>query len=492
MSNERNQDWAALPSQCGKLFIGGRWVKPVVGETFISENPATGEPIATVGLGTEQDIELAVEAAQRAFTDSEWTDMMPADRGRLLWQIADLLELHGESLARLESWDNGKPVAQARAVDIPAAVEAFRYYAGWCTKIEGRTVALSIPNPTHAYTLREPVGVVGQIIPWNFPLAMAAWKLAPALAVGCTCVLKPAEQTSLSALRFGELLEESDLPPGVVNIVTGTGAVTGGALVGHPGVSKVAFTGSTAVGKELVSASATDLKRVSLELGGKSPAIIRKDADLQNAIAGVANGGFYNAGQFCIAGSRIYAHDDIYDEVVGGICGIARSIKLGPGNEESSDMGPLISRQQLDRVAEMVRSGIQDGASLACGGSRLEGSGYYFEPTVLTDVTPHMKVQREEIFGPVVTVSRFSDCDNLVRLANDTHYGLGASIWTKDISTAHRLAAQIKAGTVWINCHGVSDNALPFGGMKQSGWGRECGYEAIELYTEVKSVVTML
>jgi phenylacetaldehyde dehydrogenase len=421
--------------------------------------------------------------------------MTTSERGRIIWRIGDLILEHLDELAQLESLDNGKPFAVARAADVPLAADLFHYMAGWATKIEGNTLSLSVPYMPganfHSYTLREPVGVVGQIIPWNFPLLMAAWKLGPALATGNCVVLKPAEQTPLTALRLAGLMAEAGLPEGVVNVVTGFGETAGAALAAHDDVDKVAFTGSTGVGKLIVAAATGNLKKVSLELGGKSPNIVFNDAD-PAAIEGAANAIFFNHGQCCVAGSRLYVQQDRFDEVVDGVAEIAKSIKLGPGLEPGTQMGPMVSGEQLRTVTGYIDSGKAEGATALSGGGRFGDRGFFVEPTVLTDTRPDMKVVREEIFGPVVVAAPFSDLDEVAAVANDTPYGLGAGIWTKDISKAHALAKKIKAGSVWINCYNVFDAALPFGGYKQSGWGREMGHEALEAYTEVKAVTTLL
>lgn len=475
-----------------QLLIDGQWVDAVSGQTFPIYDPATDQIIAHVAEGGKEDIDRAVAAARRAFDKGSWRRMTPSERGRLIWKLADLLEANLETFAQLESLDNGKPLTVARAADLPLAVDMFRYMAGWATKIEGNTIPIStpnVPNPTFfAYTHHEPVGVVGQIIPWNFPLLMAAWKLAPALAAGCTVVLKPAEQTPLSALRLGQLFQEAGFPDGVVNIVTGFGETTGAPLAAHPDVDKIAFTGSTEVGRLIVQAATGNLKKVSLELGGKSPNIVFADADLEAAITGSAMAIFFNHGQCCVAGSRLYIQKKLFDNVVAGVSDIARGIKLGPGADPATEMGPLVSREQLDRVRGYTELGIEHGARATAGARRYGDRGYFFEPTVLVDTTADMKVVQEEIFGPVVTAMPFNDLDDLVARANDTIYGLGAGIWTKDISKAHRVASAIRAGTVWINCYNVFDAALPFGGYKQSGWGREMGHHALELYTQVKAV----
>jgi phenylacetaldehyde dehydrogenase len=477
-----------------KMLVDGKFVPALSGKTFDVFNPATGSVIAKVPEGNKADVDNAVKAARRAFEERRWTGLTPSERGRMLWRIADLIEANLEELAELESVDNGKPFAVARVADLPLAVDMFRYMGGWATKITGSTLPLSLPGEYLSYTMREPVGVVGQIIPWNFPLLMAAWKLAPALAAGCTIVLKAAEQTPLSALRLAELIAEAGVPPGVVNVLTGFGETAGAALAAHPDVDKIAFTGSTEVGKLIVQAAAGNLKKVTLELGGKSPAIILPDADLDAAIAGAANAIFFNHGQCCCAGSRLYAHKSIYDKVVAGVADIAGKIKVGPGLDPATEMGPLVSDEQFARVTGFIEDGRQSGARVAAGGNRVGNLGYFVAPTVLENTTPEMKVVREEIFGPVVCAQPFDD-DDLERLAtraNDTIYGLAASIWTSNGSTAHRLASRIRSGTVWINCHNVFDASLPFGGYKQSGWGREMGEEVFHNYTEVKAVTAAL
>jgi phenylacetaldehyde dehydrogenase len=480
-------------SQPKKLLIGGQWVDAQSGKTFATYNPATGDVLAHVAEGDRQDVNQAVAAARKAFESGRWPDMSPAERGRLLWKLADLIEQHREELAELETLDNGKPLIFSRAGDIPSAANAFRYMAGWATKVEGTTIPISSSRAKYfAYTLREPVGVVGQIIPWNFPLVMAAWKLAPALAVGCTCVLKPAEQTPVTALRLGELIQEAGFPDGVVNIVTGFGETAGAALASHPDVDKIAFTGSTEVGKLIAQAATGNLKKVSLELGGKSPNVIFADADLNSAIPGSANAIFFNLGQVCTAGSRLFVHKSVFDQVVDGVAGETRKFKIGPGMIESTNLGPLVSEEQLSRVCGFLDSGNKEGATTIVGGHRIGDAGYFVEPTILVDVKPHMKVVREEIFGPVVTAIPFSEPEEVVAFANDTVYGLASAVWTRDISKAHRMAAKLRAGTVWINCYNVFDPALPFGGYKQSGWGRENGRAALDLYTENKSVCAQI
>jgi phenylacetaldehyde dehydrogenase len=478
-----------------KLLINGEWVESASGQTFATLNPATEEELAQVAHGQAEDIERAVKAARAAFDDgSEWRRMNASDRGRLIWKISELIEENGDELAMLESLDNGKPFSVARAADIPLAADLFRYMAGWTTKIEGTTVpisALPAPGEYHAYTLREPVGVVGQIIPWNFPLLMAAWKLGPVLACGCTVVLKPAEQTPLSALRLGELIQEAGMPAGVVNIVTGFGDA-GAHLAQHDDVDKVAFTGSTEVGKLIVKAAAGNLKKVSLELGGKSPNVVYADADIESAIQGAANGIFFNHGQCCNAGSRLYVQSGAYDEVVAGVSEIAKNIKVAPGTDADSEMGPLISDEQFEKVLGYLNSGQEAGARAAVGGGKAADRGYFVQPTVLEDTTNDMSVVREEIFGPVVCAIPFDSADEITPVANDTNYGLAAGVFTRDISKAHRTARRLRAGTVWINTYHVFDAAMPFGGYKESGWGREMGSQVLNNYLETKSVVTAL
>ena len=474
-----------------KMLINGQWVEAASGKTFPTYNPATGEVLARVAEGDREDIDRAVKAARAAFETGPWSKMTPSERGRLIWKLGDLLEQNLEEFAELEMLDNGKPLKVARVADVPLAVDLFRYMAGWATKIEGNTIPIA--GKFLAYTLRQPVGVVGQIIPWNFPLLMAAWKLGPALATGCTVVIKPAEQTPLSCLRLGELVQEAGIPDGVVNIVPGYGETAGAALAAHPDVDKVAFTGSTEVGKLILQAAAGNLKKVSLELGGKSPNVVFGDGDVKSAIAGSASAIFFNHGQSCCAGSRLYVEKSIFDEVVEGVSAKAKKINVGPGWEDSSDMGPLVSEEQLNRVCGFLESGRSEGAKAVVGGGRHGDKGYFVQPTVLVDTSENMKVVREEIFGPVVyrdSVHRLRRRGQGKPMTRCTVWLPG--IWTRDIGKAHRLASQLRAGTVWINCFNVFDAALPFGGYKQSGWGREMGHDVLELYTEVKSVCTAL
>jgi phenylacetaldehyde dehydrogenase len=473
-----------------RLLIDGQWVEAASGKTFVTTDPATEQEITYVAHGEVEDIDRAVAAARRAFEEGPWRTITPSARGQIIWRLADLLEKHADEFAELEALDNGKPLSVARTADIPLAVDLFRYMAGWATKIEGNTIPISVPD-TFAYTLMEPVGVVGQIIPWNFPLLMAAWKLGPALATGCTVVLKPAEQTPLSALRLGELFQEAGLPDGVLNIVTGFGDA-GARLAAHPGVDKVAFTGSTEVGKLVVQAAVGNLKKVSLELGGKAPLVIYRDADIEKAIANAASAAFFNHGQCCTSGSRLYVEHDIYDDVVTGIAEQARKIKVAPAFDPGSQMGPLISGEQFKRVSGYLDAGFAGGATALAGGGRHGDKGYFIEPTVLTNVSPDMTIVREEIFGPVLPAMPFDDPREIAAAANDTNYGLAAGVWTKDISKAHKTAALIRAGTVWVNTYHVYDAALPFGGYKESGWGREMGHQVFNNYLESKSVVVGL
>jgi phenylacetaldehyde dehydrogenase len=488
-TDERIQKFLSNP---GKLLIDGDWVAAASGRTFETINPATEEKLAEVAHGEKEDIDRAVRAARQAFAyDSPWRRMSPSARGKLIWRIGDLIEEHVEELAMLESLDNGKPMGVARVADVPLAADLFHYMAGWPTKILGDTTPISAPGEYLSYTLREPVGVVGQIIPWNFPLLMAAWKLGPALATGCTVVLKPAEQTPLSALYLGELLLEAGLPGGVVNIVTGFGDA-GAALSGHDDVDKVAFTGSTEVGRLIVAAAGGNLKKVSLELGGKSPNVVFADADLDAAVVGAANGIFFNHGQCCNAGSRLYIQEAAFDDVVAGVAEQAKKITVGSGLDAGTQMGPLISDEQFEKVLGYLQSGADAGAEAVVGGGRVGDRGYFVEPTVLTNTTGDMKVVREEIFGPVVCAIPFSDPDEIVPIANDTNYGLAAGVFTRDITKALRTAARLRAGTVWINTYHVFDAAQPFGGYKESGWGREMGHQVLENYLETKAVCVAL
>ena len=485
-----------LSQPIGRLLIGGEWVQTQSDQTIPVVDPASGKTLTHVADANAADVDRAVGAARKALEEGAWPQLRPSERQDLLWRLSDLIDAHADELAELESLDNGKTKVMAGIVDVPGSRDYFRYMAGWATKIEGSTIDISVSRHVasefNVYTRREPVGVVAQIIPWNFPLAMAAWKLGPALAAGCTCVLKPAEQTPLTALRLGELIIEAGFPPGVVNILTGFGETTGAALVSHPGVDKIAFTGSTEVGK-LINKSATDtLKRVSLELGGKSPVVVLPDADVDVAIAGASQAIFFNSGQVCAAGSRLFVHEKLFDRVVEGIGAAAEEIRLGPGLDPQTQMGPLVSQEQQQRVLGYIESGLEEGASVVAGAERLDHPGYYVRPTVLANVRENMRVVQEEIFGPVLVAERFSDLNDIAARANATPYGLTASIWSNDLRAVHRLIPKIKAGTVWVNCHGPVDPNMPFGGFKQSGFGREHGRGAIEMYTEVKSVCMAL
>jgi phenylacetaldehyde dehydrogenase len=480
---------ADLGTSPKRLLIGGDWVEAASGKTFDTVNPATGEVLAQIAWGDVEDIDRAVRVARTAFDSGPWRRMTASERGQAIWKIGDLILENLDELAELETLDNGKPIGVARAADVPLAADLFHYMAGWTTKIHGDTFPISAPNIPgghfHAYTAKEPVGVVGQIIPWNFPLLMAAWKLGPVLAAGCTVILKPAEQTPLSALRLGALILEAGVPAGVVNIVTGFGEA-GARLAEHDDVDKVAFTGSTEVGKLIVKAAAGNLKKVSLELGGKSPNVVYADADLDTAIQGAASAIFFNHGQCCCAGSRLLIEQPIFDDVVAGVADIAKHMQVGPGYEEGCEMGPLVSQEQLERVTGYLESGVAEGAETVTGGKRQGDRGYFVEPTVLVNTNSDMAVITEEIFGPVVAAVPFTG--DVALTANDSHYGLAAGVWTRDISKALRTVEALRAGTVWVNTYNVFDAALPFGGYKQSGWGREMGAEVLNNYLETKSV----
>ena len=475
-----------------KLLINNEWVESVSGKRFETINPTTGEVICDVAEADAADVDKAVEAARNAFNSDDWRKMSARKRGELLYKLADLIEKNKEELARLETLDNGKPLSEALIVfDLPFVIETYRYYAGWADKIQGKTIPIS--GSYLCYTRHEPVGVVGQIIPWNFPLVMQAWKLAPALAAGNTIVLKTAEQTPLSALRVGELILEAGFPPGVVNILSGYGPTAGAAIASHMDIDKVAFTGSTEVGHLIMEAAAkSNLKRVTLELGGKSPNIVFADADLDTAIKGSHNALFFNQGQCCNAGSRLFVEEKCYDEFVAKSVEKAKQRKVGDPFATDTEQGPQVDQDQFDKVMSYIESGMHQGARMLCGGHRFGDRGYFIEPTVFADVQDEMKIAQEEIFGPVMSIIKFKDIDELIERANKTIYGLAAGVWTKDISKAHAIAHSVRAGTVWINCYHVFDIAAPFGGFKQSGMGREMGEYGLQQYTEVKTVTVQL
>ena len=493
VTSPRLQAFLAQPQ---RLFIGGQWVESSSGKTFPTYDPSTGKKLADVAHGTAADIDAAVAAARQAFDEGSWVRMRPNTREELLFAISQKIQAWADDFAVFEALDNGKPMSIAAAFDVRSAADCFRYYAGWPSKLQG-----AINNPSmilapaeaefHSYTRREPIGVCGQIIPWNFPLLMAAWKIAPALATGNTVVLKPAEQTPLTALLLGKLLDEVGVPPGVVNIVTGYGDI-GATLSGHPDVDKVAFTGSTEVGKKIVESAKGNLKKVSLELGGKSPNIVFADADIPSAVAGALQGFTLNSGQACEAGTRVYVHEDIYAEFNAALVEAVKNLNIGPGTDPASDITPLVSEEQLNRVVGYLDQGKADGAKAIVDGKRWGDTGYYVEPTVFTNTTPDMSIVQEEIFGPVAISIPFTDEAEVITAANDSEYGLAAALWTKDLSRAHRVASRLQAGSVWVNTYHALDSQLPFGGYHQSGWGRELGPESIELYTQVKAVTIAL
>ena len=470
----------------GKLFINGKWVDSVSGKTFDTLNPATEEVITSIAEGDKADIDLAVTAAREAFENGPWKKIDARDRGRILLEIANLIEKNKDELALLDTMDNGKPINETTNADIPLVIDCFLYYAGWADKIHGETIP--VRGDFFNYTLREPVGVVGQIIPWNFPLLMAAWKIAPALACGNTIVLKPAEQTPLSALRLGEICQEAGLPDGVLNIVTGYGPTAGAALAEHMDVDKIAFTGGSATGRIIMQAASKNLKRISLELGGKSPNIVFADSDVDSAVDGAMTGIFFNQGEVCCAGSRLFLEKSIHEEFVEKLSNKAANMRVGNPEDTGTQMGAQVSKEQFDKILGYIETGKQEGAKLVTGGERCGERGYFIKPTIFDAVDNNMRIAKEEIFGPVVSAITFDDVSEVVKQGNLSIYGLAAAVWTKDIKKAHRLARDLKAGTIWINTYNAFDAASPFGGFKQSGFGRELGVHALELYTHVKSV----
>lgn len=478
-----------------QLLINGKW--QYSSNQQISEviNPSTGEIITNASVATSDDVNQAVAAARESFDRGDWLNKTPSQRGKILWKVADLLEEYGDEVATLEMLNAGKKFSSARHGEIPFAADCFRYFAGWCTKVEGSTKTLSIipGQDFHAYTQREAIGVAALIVPWNGPLVQAVWKIAPALAAGCSCIIKPAIETPLSTVRLAEIMIEAGVPDGVFNVILGDGATAGKCLTEHPDVDKVSFTGSTGVGKQILEAAKGNLKKVSLELGGKSAMIIFPDADLEEASQGAVDAIFSHAGQVCVAGSRLFIHQSVFDEVIEKIKTKTLAIKVGPCHDESTDMGPVISKRQFDSVSQYINIGLIEGGKLLTGGVPKDISdGYYISPTIFVDVSPEMRIVKEEIFGPVLVVQSFNNESDINSMANDSEYGLAASIWTKDISKAHKTASAMRAGLVWVNCHGIPDMSVPFGGYKQSGWGRENGYEALLQYTELKSVVVKL
>lgn len=471
-------------------FIGGKWLPAASGRTFATINPATEEPLAQIAEGDKADIDLAVDAARRAFESGPWATMDARDRGRLMYRLADLIEDEIEELAALESLDNGKPVTDARTADIPLVIDCLRYYAGFADKIQGSTIP--VRGNYFTYTRKEPVGVVGQIIPWNFPMLMTAWKWGPALASGCTIVMKPAEQTPLTCLRMAQLAQDAGIPDGVINVVPGFGPTAGGSIVKHPGVDKVAFTGEHLTAQIIMREAAESLKRITFELGGKSPNVILADADLDAAAVGTHNGLFFNQGQCCCAGSRVFVDERVHDEFVDKLRNLAANRKLGQPLARDTEQGPQVDQAQFDKIMKYIDKGNSEGANCVVGGKRFGDKGYFVEPTIFDGVTDDMSIAKEEIFGPVMSVLKFKDWDEMIARANQTFYGLAAAVWTSNVSKAHEFAKRVRAGTVWVNCYDVFDAAAPFGGFKMSGQGRELGEDGLRPYTETKTVTINL
>lgn len=473
-----------------ECFIGGQWVPAVSGKTFETRHPATEEVIAQVAEGDAEDVDLAVAAAREALESGPWSKMSARERGELMFRLADLIEEEAEELAALETLDNGKPIRESSTADLPLVIDCLRYYAGFADKIHGQTIPLR--GDYLCYTRREPVGVAGQIIPWNFPALMTAWKWGPALAAGCTIVMKPAEQTPLTCLRMARLAQKAGIPDGVINVVPGFGPTAGAAIVRHPGVDKIAFTGEGATAQTIMREAAATLKRLTFELGGKSPNVVFADADLDAAVRGAHAALYFNQGQCCCAGSRLFVEERVYDEMVDRLAQMNRERKLGDPFDPATEQGPQVDQAQFDKIMHYIQLGQQEGASCVTGGERFGDQGYFIQPTLFTNVTDEMKIAREEIFGPVLSVLKFKDVDEVIERANRTNFGLAAAVWTRDIGKAHRLSAEVKAGTVWVNCYDVFDAAAPFGGFKMSGIGRELGEAGLQAYTETKTVVVAL
>ena len=475
--------------KAGEIFVAGKWQAPTAGETYQPVNPANEQLLTAVGKGDERDIDAAVAAARKAFDEGPWPRMSPHERGRIVWKLGDLIQANLDEMAKLESLCTGKTMFDSGKVEIPFAAEVFRYYAGWATKIHGETLPLR--DTAFTFTLRHPVGVVGAIVPWNFPFLLSSWKLGPALAAGNTVVIKPASQTPYTALRFAELCQEAGVPEGVFNVVTGPGGKVGMALVRDPRVDKIAFTGSTDVGKQIMREAAGTLKRLSLELGGKSPNIVFADADMEAAARGAMTGIFYNKGEVCAAGSRLFVEQTIHDEFLAKLTDKVKTLKVGDPLDKTTRMGPVVSKAQMETVLSYIEAGKQEGARLVAGGARAkvgDGKGFYVEPTIFDGVSNTMKIAREEIFGPVLSVIPFKSVEDGIAQGNSTTYGLAAAVWTRDVSKALKAARAIRAGTVWVNAYNLFDAALPFGGFKESGFGREMGSAGLDHYTEVKTV----